>query len=197
MLFYRDLAIALLCMTAAPLGEKLWRRYLQKKRKEKLLEGFRDMLYTISSAVAAGRQLPFAVEEAAAALASSWGEGSDICKEAVHMASVYREAHGDPDGLWLDFARRSGIVEIRRFADSCRICRRNGGNMEEVCFKTASVLLERLAFQDDIKALSAEKRLEILILSAMPAGALVLLNLTSYEYIQVLYTTAAGRLLMT
>lgn len=197
LLYYRSFAAFCLCALLAVPCKPYWASYMRKKRQERLLEGFRDMLYTISSAVAAGRQLPMAVEEAAAALKGSWGENSDIYKEASHMASVYRETHGDPDALWEDFALRSGLGEIRRFAESCRICRRNGGNLEDVCFKCSNLLLERISLKEEMKALWAEKKLETRILALLPPGVLILLNLTSYGYVEALYTTLAGRLIMT
>lgn len=197
LLYYRSVLAFFLCGLLCIPCKSFWISYVRRKRQERLLEGFRDMLYSLSSSVAAGRPLPLAVEEAAHSLKSSWGEGSDIFREASHMAAVYREVHGDPDQLWEDFALRSGLSEIRRFAESCRICRRRGGNLEEVCFKCSNLLLERISLKEELKALSADKRLEVIILSALPPCALIALNLTSYGYLQVLYTTLAGRLIMT
>ena len=42
----------------------------------------------------------------------------------------------------------------------------------------------------------AQKKLDILLLLSLPLLMLVFLNLTAFSYIAVLYTSAAGRLLM-
>ncbi len=197
LLFYRSAVAAALCALLSAAFEKKWQQVYRRRVSEKLLEGFRDMLYSICASVAAGRQMPQAVEEAAALLRSSWGEESDIYNEAKRMSVLYSEAHENIDTLWTDLGKRSGLSEISSFADSCRICRKNGGSLEDVCFKSASVLLENLSFKDELKAMIAEKKLEIAVLTAMPQAVLIMLNLMSFSYIRVLYVTAAGRLIMT
>ncbi|MBR0522362.1 MAG: type II secretion system F family protein [Firmicutes bacterium] len=151
----------------------------------------------ISSSVSAGRQLPQAVEEASRQLASSWGSESDIACEASEMAYRYGRMNEDIDLLWDSLAKRSGLEEISQFASSCRICRRSGGDLEDVCMKCSAVLLEKIAFGDELKALTAQRKLDIAVLTAMPVAMLIMLNILSYSYIEVLYTTIAGRIIMT
>ena len=62
--------------------------------------------------------------------------------------------------------------------------------------KSAALLLDMLAFRSETDSLMAQKRLDILLLLSLPLLMLAFLNLTAFSYIAVLYTTAAGRLLM-
>ncbi len=197
MLFYRSLPVSLLCCLGSLPLRSFWVRHLLQKRREKLSEGFRDMLYLISGSVAAGRQMPAALQDAAFQLATSWGGESDIAREAANMSRQYLEVNEDLDLLWEDLAKRSGIREIEQFAESYRVCRTNGGDLEDVCFRCASVLLEKLAFKDELKALTSQRKLDIAILAAMPVLVLLMLNLLSYSYIEVMYTAPAGRMIMT
>ncbi|MBQ2218944.1 MAG: hypothetical protein II418_08390, partial [Firmicutes bacterium] len=70
------------------------------------------------------------------------------------------------------------------------------GDLEDVCLKSASLLLDKLAFRSETDSLMAQKKLDILLLLSLPLLMLVFLNLTAFSYIAVLYTSAAGRLLM-
>ncbi|MBQ2455112.1 MAG: hypothetical protein II499_03360, partial [Firmicutes bacterium] len=49
----------------------------------------------------------------------------------------------------------------------------------------------------ELKALTAQRKLDIAVLTAMPVAMLIMLNILSYSYIEVLYTTAACRIIMT
>ena len=197
LLFYRSLpACMLLSLVSVPL-EKVYKGFLRDKRKEKLAEGFRDVLYSVSGAVAAGRQMPFALELAAEAAAGSYGADSDIASEMDHICRSYREDHSDLGLLLESFGDRSHIPEIRQFASACRTCQLCGGDLEEVCRKSASLLLDKMSFQDETKSLISQKKIDVLLLTAMPAAVLLLLNLADYGYIAVLYETAFGRVVMT
>ena len=196
-LFYRSLPAALLCAAAARLLENSYAGLRLQRRKEKLLEGFRDVLYTISGSVAAGRQMPSAIRDAEQQTLSSYGKDSDIHRELSRICGIYGSAHGDIGELLVDFGARSGLEEIRQFAASYEICRKNGGDVESVCLKSASLLLDKIAFRSELDAMIAQKKLDIAMLSAMPVLVLLMLNLSSFSYIAPLYSCLAGRFLMT
>lgn len=196
-LFYRSIIAAALCCIASRPLEKYYALMMAGRRREKLLEGFRDVLYCISSSVAAGRQMPYALQEAEKEMAVSYGAEADITAELHRINGVYRDAHGDPAELLTDFAERSHLEEIKQFAKSYTICRRSGGNLEDVCLKSCNLLLDKISFKNEVKSLIAQKKLDIGMLVSLPVIILVFLNLVSYEYISILYTTAAGRAIMT
>lgn len=197
LLFYRNLIMSAVAAAAAIPLEKVYANYLRNKRIETLQEGFRDALYSISGAVSAGKQLPQAISDAAESAELSYGLSSDIGTELRHIATVYYETHSDVEDLLYDFARRSGLEEIRQFAQSCSICRRCGGDMEAVSLRTASVLIDRMEVEREVKGLIAQKKTDILLLVAMPLAVLLFLNLVSFDYLEPLYAGFAGRFLMT
>jgi len=195
-LFYHSLiAAVLLALLAIPL-KKLYVSYLIRKRKDHLAEGFRDFLYSISASLAAGRQMPQAIAAAAAEMSASYGENSDIATELAHISALYGSAHADPAELLRGFAARSGLDDIASFAAAYSVCRRSGGDIESVCIKSAELLLDKIEYRESAQALIAEKKLDLAILSAMPPGILFFLNMSSYEYIELLYTSTGGRALM-
>lgn len=197
LLFYRSFIMAGICAFAAIPLRNYYADHLRKKRLERLQEGFKDALYSISGSVAAGRQLPQAIKESAAGVSAAYGESSDIARELTYIADVYSQSHGDAYALLADFGRRSGLEEISQFAQSCSICRRCGGDMEAVALKSASLLLDRMDLAREVKGLIRQKKTDIILLTAMPVGVLVFLNLVSYSYLEPLYCGLSGRFIMT
>lgn len=197
LLFYRSFLMAgIIALAAIPL-KRCYAGYLKNKRLDRLREGFRDALYSISGSVAAGRQLPYAVGEAADAAVLSYGEDSDIACELAYIVRSYRESHGETETLLGDLGRRSGLEEIKQFAQSCSICRRCGGDMEAVSLRSAALLLDRMDFAREVKGLIAQKKSDIAILVSMPIFILIFLNLVSFSYLEPLYSGLSGRLIMT
>ncbi|MCQ2551902.1 MAG: hypothetical protein MJ148_00935 [Clostridia bacterium] len=190
-LFYRDVIVsAILCFLTIP-SKGVYIDYKIKKQKEKLLEGFRDALYSISASIAAGRQMPQAIETAGTELSGS------VALEFSLMATAYHQSHAEIGDLLSSFAARSGLSEIKQFADAYRVCKKCGGDLESVCLKSASLLLDKIDFQNEVKMLVSQKKLDIALLTAMPLCVLLFLNLCSYSYIELLYTTIIGRIIMT
>ena len=95
-----------------------------------------------------------------------------------------------------DLGRRSGVPEIKQFASAYAACQRCGGDLEEVCLKTAELLIGRISVRDEARALISQKKLDVLLLSIMPVAVLAGLNILGYSYLAVLYETPAGRVVM-
>jgi tight adherence protein B len=197
LLFYRSfLPVLPLAALSKPL-ERAYTAYRAKKRQAELLEGFRDALYGISASVAAGRQVPQAIEDAARQSEVSYGPHADITRELQAIADAYRSVHQDALAMLSDLGRRSGLEEIAQFASSASICASCGGDLEDVCLRSAEVLLEKLSFKQEADSLLAQKKLDIAVLGALPLLMLLFLNAVSFDYLSALYTGLAGRVFMT
>lgn len=197
MLFYRSILFSALCMPAAGFCEKYWTEKKAMVRRENLLEGFRDVLSTLSASVSAGRQLPEAIADAAEQAEISYGAAAPVTLELKHMTALYQDSHGSLEGMLVDFGVRSGLEEIRQFAGICQICSRRGGDIEEVASTSANLILDRIRFRRELQMLTAQKKLDIAFLVTMPVLILLFLNLTAPGYLNILYAGAAGRLIMT
>ncbi|MBQ3921645.1 MAG: type II secretion system F family protein [Firmicutes bacterium] len=196
-LFYRSFAASAVICLCGLAFLKPYTEFKRKRRLEALSEGFRDALYAVSGAVAAGRQLPQALAAAADMSASAFGEDSDIAKELRYITRIYEETHAEPDALLSDLGTRSGLEEISQFASACSICRRAGGDLESVALKSAALILDKLEFDREVRSMVGKKKLDIAILVSMPVIILAFLNYSSPDYLDPLYTTAGGRVLMT
>ncbi len=194
LLFYNNIFFGIALCAVTPLFKKRYSSYKCDKRRKELLEAFKDVLYCISASVAAGRQMPTAIEDAA--------NQADLLKnplaaELWHIVNVYKQSHGKIEDLLCDLSVRSGLEEIKLFSGSYRICKKSGGDLESVSLKTACQLIERIDYQNDVSAILSEKKLDTVLLMIMPPAILFFLNMSSYDYVAILYESSQGRVIMT
>ena len=71
-----------------------------------------------------------------------------------------------------------------------------GGNLAEVLDNISSMVRERVKLSGEISAATAEGRLSAGILVAMPFGIAVIISIVSKGYLEPLYTTPMGMVLM-
>lgn len=196
-LFYKSIIVSLIFTGLIYPGEKYYCNYLAAKRRRELSFQFRDLLYAFSSSFATGRLMREALEEAREDLNLIYDAESLICTELEIMVKRMTESKESEEELLRDFAERSHIADIHSFADIYSICRTTGGNMEKVIMKAIDVLLDKIDIEREIHKLTAQKRAEAYILTAIPFLVIIFLQLSSPDYFNVMYETLAGRLLMT
>ncbi|PKM84805.1 MAG: hypothetical protein CVU86_05415 [Firmicutes bacterium HGW-Firmicutes-11] len=170
---------------------------LVTRRQQQLRLQFRDLLHSMTVSFATGRQLKEALKDGCVRLTDLYGEGSLLQSELSAMISMVEESGASPIRLFRDLGFRSGISEIRQFSDTCEICIETGGDLEKATEKAIRILIDRIEVEEDIRGMTAQKRYEIKLLSAIPCILLFCLQLTSSGYMDALYTTTAGRILMT
>ncbi len=196
-LFYHSIILSavsgLFVIKLKPLYES-WRA---RQRMQKLNVQFKDMLYSLSSSIAAGRQMPEALIEAADSLAVMYGPSEPIMMELNHMKRCIVENNESDRELLADFAERSCCEDINNFVQVYIICRNMGGDLEKIIARTSSILTDKMNIEREIKAITAQKKFEGRLIALMPVAMLLILNLLSPSYIVPLYSGLPGRLIMT
>lgn len=195
--FYRSTAVALLMCILSLAGLPYYRRLLADKRKNLLRMQFKDMLYSVSSSITAGRYLPEAIEESYSSVALIHGHDSILACEIKNMTRQMKEANSSDESVLSSLAERSGIREIIDFSDACSTCRRTGGDLGRMIQRSVSLLSHNIEIQKEKEVLMSQKKLESRLLAAMPVAVTGLINLSSSDYLDVMYSTALGRILMT
>lgn len=196
-LFYNSLVISLIYCGLAYPASRYYSKYLAEKRRRELSYQFRDLLYAISSSISAGRRMREALTEAENSMKLIHGENACISLELKYMIDRMKESGETEEVVLRDFALRSGVADIKSFSDIYSICKRTGGDMERVIRKTVAILLDRIELEREVHTFTAQKRMEFIILTAMPPFVLIFLRLTSGSYLEIMYETLAGRILMT
>ena len=196
-LFYRSLILSAACGFLIVKLKPYYSSYRAKERIQKLNIQFKDMLYSLSSSIAAGRQMPQALVEAADSLAVMYGPKEPIMMELNHMKRCIVENNESDRELLTDFARRSCCEDINNFVQVYIICRNMGGDLEKIIARTSAILTDKMNIEREIKPLTAQKKFEGRLIALMPVAMLVILNLLSPSYIVPLYAGLPGRLIMT
>ena len=194
--FYRSAA---LFAVLAPIGicyPLILRKDLKRRRKEALKLQFKDAILSAASGLNAG----FSVENAFAAALEEmdrlYGKDSMISQELRLILAKTRmnRAFGEALG---DFARRSGLEDIQSFSDVFLAARKSGGELVRIIARTAEIMAEKIRIQEDIMTATAARRMEQRIMSAIPLLIVFYIELTSPGFFDLLYGTAAGRVVMT
>lgn len=81
-----------------------------------------------------------------------------------------------------ELARRTGMLEVRIFVLAVLVHRQTGGNLAELLDKLAQVVRERFRIRGMIQSLTAQGRLQAVILMSLPPGMFLLLLTLSYDY---------------
>lgn len=155
---------------------------LRARRANKLRLHFKEMLQTLASLLAAGRSVENAFlaleNELALAVADT---RSDLLAELRSMANRLR--NGEPlEGMLLELADRSGLEEVRYFAEAIAVCKRAGGDLVDIVRSTSQLLGEKLEVELELSVLLAQKRFESRVLMAMPFALIGFLGFFAPDY---------------
>lgn len=88
-------------------------------------------------------------------------------------------------------------ADLNLFATSVAIQMRTGGNLASTIDRLATVIRERLALGRRVRVLTAQTTLSKRVLAGMPVLVFALLNFINPEYMDPLYRTDAGRMILT
>jgi tight adherence protein B len=180
-----------------PVCMKYYAERMAEKRRILLLTQFRDFLYSLSASFAAGRHMRDGLAEAGENLKRMYDENTPMLREITAMLIQIDESRASEEEVLRDFARRSAIEDIQSFFDTYFICRMTGGDINKVISKSSGILIEKTGIEKEIKTLTSQKKFEGNIISVMPVIVILFLNIASPEYIEALYITFMGRVIMT
>lgn len=181
-LIYRH---AIVAAAVAPVGfwyPRLLRERLRVRRQQKLRLHFKEMLQTLTSLLSAGRSVENAMLSLETDLSLSIADTrSDLLLELRMLSN--RIQNGEPlEAALQSFGNRSGLEEIRHFADAIAVCKRAGGDLVEVVRSTSLLLNEKLEVELEISVLLAQKRFESRIMMVMPFALIGFLGSFAPDY---------------
>lgn len=196
-LFYHDLFFSLAGGTVIVCFKGRYRAWKAEKRRALLITQFKDLLYSMTSYTAANVQLSAALEGCLSNLLLMYDEGTPLVKELKYMVINIKENKANEVRLLKDFAERSHCEDIENFVQVYAACMITGGDLEKVLKNTIEVLMDKITIEREIKTLTSQKRLEGNIITAMPLIVIMFLNVFSPDYLEPLYVTVPGNLIMT
>jgi tight adherence protein B len=91
---------------------------------------------------------------------------------------------------------RVPLAEANFFSIVLSIQSKAGGNLAETLGNLSRVLRDRKKMNEKIKAMSMEAKASAMIIGSLPVAVMTLVYLTSPTYIELLWTTPTGRLML-
>lgn len=174
---------------------KLRARSLAQRVRWKLNLQFCDAINCLSAAMEAGYSVENALSEAYSDMKLSYNEDEPIMTELKII--IARIANNVPvEEAFLSFGERSGIDDIRSFADVFATAKRTGGNIIGIIRSTASVIHTGVELKRDLRTVVSAKKYESDIMKVIPFAVLLYLKLASPDMIACLYGNAFGIVFM-
>jgi len=163
--------------------------YRRQKRFEKIEELFPDAIDTLARAVRAGHAFTTALEM--------------ISNETPEpLASEFRklfeeQKFGMPvrDAL-MNLTQRVPLVDVKFFVTAVMLQRETGGNLAEILDNLSYVIRERFKIQRQVRVHTAQGRLTMALLMAMPPTVVAVLLMFSPEFVKPLFYDPLGHILL-
>jgi tight adherence protein B len=153
-----------------------------------------------------GEQLPSHLQELAAAMRAGHsmisGIGVMAGGAAEPTAGEFRRVIADEQlGMQLDDALRTVAVrmdarDMEQVALVAELHRQTGGNMAEVLDRVAEAVRERAELNRELRTLTAQARGSRWIVTMMPPALLAIIDLLNPTYVNPLFNTSTGRVLL-
>lgn len=173
-----------------------WKKRKKKEQRRKKLEyQFFDVLQAIYTAIRAGYSMERAVSECKKEIEQIYGPQNDFVKELAFMEKQMK-FRVPIEKLFMDLGHRSGVEDIQYFGEIFQIARRSGGDLAQIIEKLVKVISEKIRVRKDIDVAIAGKRFEQMIMSIVPGGIIVYMQITSDGFLDVLYHNVFGIFIM-
>ena len=195
-LFFQSLLLVVLLPFVRKKGRQIYADYRKGKIQKTLLREFRDFLFSLSASFATGRHMTEAMKEAETALGHIYGGKGLMSREIQYMVRAIEETGQSDQKVFAEFAGRTGLEDILLLSEVYTVCRETGGNMAAAVNKAAALLTEKINIEMEIQTMLSQKKLEGTIIAVMPTLMITFLLWMSPAYLEPMYTTAAGRLMM-
>jgi len=196
-IFYHSVVLALIFLPLALLYPKIKMKDIIKKRKNILNLQFKDMLYSLSSSVSAGKSVEMAFSDALKDLSIIYPDhDSYIISETEYIVGKIA-MNCTVEAALRDFADRARLEDVSNFVDVFATCKRTGGNMVEIIRNTANIINEKIETKQEIDVVLAEKAFEQKVLSILPVVLIVILSTASGDYMQPVFERPIGKVVMT
>ncbi len=95
-----------------------------------------------------------------------------------------------------NLCERVPLSDLRFFAIAILVQKETGGNIGEILDNISRLIRERIQFQRQVRALTAEGRYSAGVLIALPIFMFVYIYLTNYDYISIMWQEKMGHYML-
>jgi tight adherence protein B len=197
MIFYQRIILALILALLSLKFPKIRTAQIIKSRKNMLNSQFKDLLYSLSSSMVAGRSLASAFSDAVNDMQVLYPDPDiPIMQETRYIVRQLEMGENVEEAI-AQFAERAHLDDITNFADVIKTCNRSGGNLIDVVRNTSQIISDKIETKNEIEISISGKKFESRILCAMPIVMVLILSLSSPDYMSPVFHTIPGAFVMT
>jgi tight adherence protein B len=176
MVWRADVSQALLaggvCLTLVPY---LVLRFLRGRRQKRFSAQFPDALDIIVRSLRAGHPVPIAISMVAREMADPIGTEFGIVSDEITYGA-------DLETAMRNLYFRIGSDDLPLFVTAVAIQGSTGGNLGEILENLSAVIRLRFKMRRKIRALAAEGRASAMILSALPIGMFLVIQVVTPDF---------------
>ncbi len=147
----------------------------RNKRQEKLLSQLPDAFDLMSRVIRAGQTMAQALLAVADEFASPIAGEFAYCYEQQNLGLSSETA-------MRELARRGGLVELKIFVLAMLVQQQTGGNLAEMLDKLSTIIRERYRMRGKVKAMTAEGRMQAMVLLGLPPGVFLMMLAMNRAY---------------
>jgi tight adherence protein B len=163
--------------------------HMRSKRFQKFEEKFPEAIDTLARAVRAGHAFTTAVEMIANELAEPVaGEFRQLFEEQKYGLPVR-------DAL-MNLTERVPLVDVKFFVTAVMLQRETGGNLAEILDNLSYVIRERFKILRQVRVHTAQGRLTMVLLMALPPTIVVVMQFLNPGFIHPLFADPLGHALI-
>lgn len=194
---FRSLLPAILLSALGLLYPKVKAAKDQKRMENKMLLQFREAILSLASSLKAGASLQTALQRCEIDL-----ERELKLQKERPMLDALEKMNGDiqlgkpVEEALLEFKDENNLEDIQQFIDAIIMTRTKGGNLADVIYNATESISDKIMIQQEIKLATAQKRMEAAVLTFMPVGLVVILMILNPGYMQPMYDTTLGTILL-
>lgn len=175
-------------------------KMIQEREKEKRLQRlkleFKDALNLLTASLHTGYAIENAFKESYEELLALYGKDSLIVQEFEYMLKQMRVSR-TVEEVVEEFAVRSGLDDIKNFAQIFSMANRSSGGLISIMDTTAEMIGQKIEVEREILTMIQGKKLEQRIMSVVPIAMIGYLRLGNEAFMEILYTSMAGKAVMT
>jgi tight adherence protein B len=188
-LLIQNVIFVLLIAAACSVIPYFWMTRAARKRQQALVDQLADTLSILASSLRAGYSFLQALDTVSKEI------GDPSAHEFQRVVAEIRLGRPIEDAL-LAMATRIESDDLRWAVIAINVQRQVGGNLAEVLDIVANTVRERAYIRRQVRVLSAEGRISVAILAALPFLMMLYLAIVNPEYLSLLFTRTAGLVML-
>lgn len=189
MVLARSILTGAVLSLVVPVAAKVVLKIRAGRRRKEFAKQLDNTLRIIASSLRAGQSLPIALNSVAADAAPPMSE------EITRIINENRLGRDLVEAM-SDAATRTGSEDFQWFAEAVEVQRDSGGNLNDIIDTVAETIRGRAEIREKVRAYSAEGKASCYVLMALPVALAFAYTLMNPGYLDPLFTTTVGRLLL-